>query len=96
MTQQTDCLKEKIDASKKAHLDKSVPTSKPVGYNTAVYMMTDLFGCIVVGLGLGLFLQKFFHTSVFLTFGLTILGGIAGLWTTIRYAMALQRQQDKK
>lgn len=96
MTQQTDSLNEKIKASRQANLEQSDTSSKPVGYNTAIYMMTDLLGCIVVGLGLGLFLQKFFNTSVFLTFGLTILGGIAGLWTTIRYAMALQKQQDKK
>ena len=96
MTQQTDSLNEEIKAAKKAGLEQSDIPAKPVGYNTAIYIMTDLFGCIVVGLGLGLFLQKFFHTSAFLTFGLTILGGIAGLWTTIRYAIALQKQQDKK
>lgn len=96
MTEQTDRLQEKINASRQARQKGGGIGVKPVGYNTAVYIMTDMVSCILVGLGIGLFLQKFFHTSAFLTFVLTILGGIAGLWTTIRYAMAIQKQQDKK
>ena len=67
--------------------------SSPVhGYSIAVAMMTDLISCILVGLGVGLFLQKVFHTSVLITAGLTLLGGIAGLYTVIRFAMS----KDKK
>ena len=73
---------------------KEAPSKQPAikGYSIALSMMTDLVSCILVGLALGLFLQKFFHTPVLLTAGLTLLGGIAGLYTTIRFAI----RQDKK
>ena len=62
------------------------------GYSVAVAMMTDLISCILVGLALGLFFQKFFKTSVLLTAGLTFLGGIAGLYTVIRFAMVEEKK----
>ena len=62
------------------------------GYNISVTILTDLLGCIFIGCAVGLFLQKFLNTSPLLTAGLTILGGVAGLYTTIRYAI----REDKK
>ena len=62
------------------------------GYNISVTILTDLLGCIFIGCAVGLFLQKFFGAPPILTGGLTILGGVAGLYTTIRYAI----KEDKK
>ena len=62
------------------------------GYNVSVTILTDLLGCIFVGWAIGLFLQKFFGAPPVLTGGMTILGGVAGLYTTIRYAI----KEDKK
>ena len=62
------------------------------GYNISVTILTDLLGCIFIGCAVGLFLQKCFGSSPLLTAGLTILGGVAGLYTTIRYAI----REDKK
>ena len=91
MSQETTDLKAKIRGLKtKREVPPKAPTIK--GYSIALSMMTDLLSCILVGLALGLFLQKFFHTPPLLTAGLTFLGGIAGLYTTIRFAI----NQDKK
>ena len=92
MTQEIEQLNEEIKVLKKK-------TQKPVrgntevkGYNISVTILTDLLGCIFIGCAIGLFLQKIFHTSPLLTAGLTLMGGVAGLYTTIRYAM----RQEKK
>ena len=66
------------------------------GYNIAVVMLTDLLGCILVGLAIGLFFQKFFHTSALLTAGMTFLGGIAGVYTVIRFAIQEDKGTKKK
>ena len=91
MSQETTNLQAKIRGLKTKN---APPTKQPStkGYSIALSMMTDLVSCILVGLALGLFLQKFFHTPPLLTAGLTLLGGIAGLYTTIRFAI----NQDKK
>lgn len=95
MTQETDDLKHHIKGMKDKLRDRPNPTTGGVGYNTAVYILTDLFGCIFVGLAVGVFLQKVFDTSILLTATLTLLGGIAGLWTVSRYGMNLGKKQDK-
>lgn len=94
MTLETDNLQRDIQAARDKQTEPANPLSASVGYNTAVYILTDLLGCILVGLALGIFFQKVFDTSILLTAILTLLGGIAGLWTVIRYAMNLQRQQE--
>ena len=63
------------------------------GYNISMTMMTDLLGCILVGLAVGLLFQKVFHKSVLLTAGLTLLGGIAGFYTVIRFILAEEKKQ---
>lgn len=94
MTEETDTLHARIQQMKEQTSDKPNPTTAMTGYNATIYMLTDLFACIFVGLVLGLFLQKVFETSVLLTAGLTLLGGIAGLWTMVRYALNLSKRQD--
>ncbi len=91
MTSDIQELQEKIRQLK----EKEEPLNsslKPEGYGIAVKILTDLISCILVGLALGLFFQKVFHTPPLLTAGLTLLGGIAGLYTIIRFAI----KQDKK
>ncbi|MGN0919379.1 MAG: AtpZ/AtpI family protein [Alphaproteobacteria bacterium] len=91
MTSEIQELQEKIKHLKH---QKEVPTSShgTQGYGIAMVILTDLMSCILVGLSMGLFLQKVFHTSGLLTAGLTLFGGIAGLYTVIRYAI----KKDKK
>ena len=87
-------LQEKIRylKSKKKAPKKAVGAQ---GYNLALAMMTDLLSCVLVGLGVGLFLQKVFHTSPLLTAGLTLLGGIAGLYSVIRFAINEDKRNSK-
>ena len=65
------------------------------GYNVAITIITDLFSCILVGLGIGLFLQKVFYTSPLLTAGLVLLGGIAGLYSVIRFVINEDKRPPK-
>ena len=90
MSQKTTDLRTKIQRLKKED-ERPQAHSSTQGYSISVVMLTDLLSCILVGLGVGLFFQKFFHTPVLLTAALTLLGGIAGLWNVVRFAM----NQDK-
>ncbi len=96
MTDETNALKEKIHAARQNRQTSSRPSEAVTGYNAAVTVLTDLLGSIFVGLAIGVLLQKIFGTSVLLTGALTILGGVAGLWTTARYALRLDKKEDKK
>lgn len=57
-----------------------------------IVVLTDLLSCFFVGLGIGLFLQKFLDTSALLTAFLALLGGVTGFYTVIRFLM----NEDKK
>ena len=85
-------LQEKIKHMK-TPLKKKENSGLAKGYNISITMMTDLLGCILVGLAVGLLFQKVFHTSVLLTAGLTLLGGIAGFYTVIRFILAEEKKQ---
>ena len=77
---------------KKTDLNNAAPKVPALqGYRFSLVILTDLFCCIFVCFSIGLFLQKYFHTSPLLTAGLTILGGISGLYTAIRFA---QQKKD--
>lgn len=96
MTQETEQLKERIDQIKtEQNVENQVHLGKP-GYNATLNILTDLFGCVLVGLGLGVFSQMLFDTSVLLTGALTILGGVAGLWTVVRYGLAIGKREDEE
>lgn len=86
MTKKTDELAQKIE-KKKAKLEKKPAAASQNGYQTALDMLTNLFGCVLIGLSLGVLFQNLFHTPALLTAGLTIFGGIAGLWSVVNYAM---------
>ena len=92
MSEETEQLDSEIKALKHKAEQPAKSGSGISGYNISVTILTDLLGCIFIGCAVGLFLQKVFNTSPLLTAGLTILGGVAGLYTTIRYAMG----EDKK
>ena len=91
MTQETGQLSQEIKAFKQEGYQPKENLDGIGGYNVAMTILTDLFGCILIGGSLGFFFQFVFDTSVLLTAGLTLLGGIAGLYTTIRYALSLER-----
>ena len=86
MNQNLIDLQEKIHSLKKREKEKS--RSSDQGYGIAIVMMTDLVSCILIGLAIGLFFQKMFHTHVLLTAFLTILGGIAGFYSVVRFALS--------
>lgn len=92
MTDETEKLKHEITALRRAHRKAPTPGQGVAGYNVAVTILTDLLGSIFIGCAIGLFLQYVFKTSVLLTAGLTLLGGVSGLYTTARYAMRLEKK----
>ena len=93
MSPKTADLRKKIQClEKQTPSPDSPPTS---GYGVSLMILTDLFSCIFIGLGVGLFFQKIFHASVLLTATFVLLGGIAGLWTMIRFALN-QSKGDRK
>lgn len=96
MTQETDKLAEQIQEIKDEQQTAQKPALERSGYSIAINILTDLFGCVLIGLGLGVLFQKMFNTSHLVTASFTILGGVAGLWTVIRYGIALDKQEDKK
>lgn len=96
MTQETDKLAEQIQEIKDERQTAQKPALERSGYSIAINILTDLFGCVLIGLGLGVLFQKMFNTSHLVTASFTILGGVAGLWTVIRYGIALDKQEDKK
>ena len=94
MTRETEQLEQEIQSFRETLRGQAMRPSKGIGYNTTITILTDLLGCIFVGCAVGLFLQRFLGTSVLLTAGLTLLGGVAGLYTTTRYALR-QERHDK-
>ncbi len=94
MTQETDRLGEHIRHLKEERQITEMPHPEKSGYSIAINILTDLFGCVLIGLGLGVLFQKIFDTTFLVPAAFTVLGGIAGLWTVMRYAIALDKQED--
>lgn len=95
MTIETDELKKEIDSLRSSQTDKVSSLTGIQGYTVAITILTDLLGSIFIGCAIGLFLQYVFKTSVLLTAGLTLLGGVAGLYSTIKYAILLEKKGQK-
>ncbi|MBQ3117006.1 MAG: hypothetical protein IJC11_01620 [Alphaproteobacteria bacterium] len=91
MTKETDELARKIALEQEKRQQKQLCHSTN-GYQIAFELLTNLFGCVLIGLSLGLLFQNIFHTSVLLTAGLTVFGGVAGLWSVVRYALDKERK----
>ena len=94
MTQETDKLGEHIQHLKAKRMANERPHPEKSGYSIAINILTDLFGCVLIGLGLGVLFQKIFDTTFLVPAIFTVLGGIAGLWTVMQYAIALDKQED--
>lgn len=92
MTEDIRQIDQEIETLKKATKRPTSVGTGASGYNVTVTVLTDLLGCIFIGCAIGFCCQFFWGTSVLLTAGLTLLGGIAGLYTTARYAMRLEKK----
>ena len=95
MTEEIRQLDDEIKALKKATQTPKKINTAIGGYNVAITIITNLLGSIFVGAALGILLQVLYHTSPLLTAGLTLLGGIAGLYNTARYGLNQERKQNK-
>lgn len=95
MTEEIKQLDDEIKALKKVIQTPEKINTAIGGYNIAITIITNLLGSIFVGMALGVLLQILFHTSVLFTAGLTLLGGIAGLYSTVRYGLSQERKQNK-
>lgn len=95
MTKETDELASHIEQARREHLEDETVHEINTGYGTTINVLTDLFGCVLIGLGLGVLFQHLFDTSILLTAGLTILGGIAGLWTVARYGLSIGKKERR-
>lgn len=92
MTQETQNLSHEINEVRKDHKQTVSWKRLSDGYSTTLSLLTDLFGCVLVGVALGFFVHIYLGASILWVAGLTVLGGVAGLWTVVRYAM----NQDRK
>lgn len=90
MTKETEELAKKIKNAKSTKRKTQNTKTSVSGYSVIVNLLTDLLGCILVGASLGVLFQNLFYTPVLLTAGLTVLGGIAGLWTVIKYMIHME------
>lgn len=95
MTEEIKQLDDEIQALKKANRQPEKINPAIGGYNVAITIITNLLGSIFVGAALGILLQVLYHTSPLFTAGLTLLGGIAGLYNTARYGLNQERKQNK-
>jgi len=84
MTQETQDLKAKIDKVKQ---QQKTTQSPAVGFGVAMAIMMDMVCCLAVGLGLGLVIQRLFHTSALVIASFGILGGIAGLFSVVQMGL---------
>lgn len=94
MTKETDALSKKIQQAKRGVLktDSAKKTNTvSSGYQIITEVIVNLFGCILVGASLGVISNNLFETGDKFVFMLTVLGGIAGVWSVIKYAMALDK-----
>lgn len=95
MTKETKALSAKINTLKNKQAKKEeVSTKRPSGYQIVTEVIVDLLGCIFMGASLGIIFQNMFNTSTKLTVALTLLGGIAGIWSVIKYAISLEKKED--
>ena len=82
MTQETKDLQAKIDARRT--LNDGSASTKTSGFGFSMAMMMDLVCSLLVGLGLGVIIQQYWHTSVFVVVIFTLLGGTAGLVSVVK------------
>ena len=84
MTQETKDLQEKINARQTKNTMSGHTTT---GFGIAMAMMMDMICCLLVGIGIGLFIQKLWNTSSLVIACFGLLGGIAGLFTVVQMGL---------
>lgn len=95
MTKETEQIAKKINElrSKKK---EDLSGKKVSGYQIITEVIVNLLGCVLIGASLGIIFQNLFGTSVKLTVALIFLGGIAGIWSTIKYIMGIEANEDSE
>ena len=98
MTKETDILAEKIKQAKGIQIkeEKQDKKQKLSGYQIVTEVIVNLFGCILVGTSLGIISNNLFETGDKFTILLSLLGGIAGVWSVIKYAMTMDHESEPK
>ena len=84
MTQETKNLQDKITV--KQAPDPEVH-SISTGFGIAMAMMMNLLCCLLVGIGIGLLVQKLWNTSSLVIACFGLLGGIAGLVSVVQMGL---------
>lgn len=94
MTKETKNLSLKIKKvkEKKENKKSNDVSAKFSGYQIITEVVVDLLGCVLIGASLGIISQNLFGTTQKLTVALTMLGGIAGIYSVIKYAMSLSKK----
>lgn len=91
MTKKTEALARKIEAAQQAKIKKAL--DKPQNaYQFAFDVLTNLFGCVLMGLALGVLFQNLFQTPALLTVGLAVFGSFVGLYQVVRQAIEWERK----
>lgn len=96
MTKETTKLAEKINTLKNKYVQDVAEDKKPTGYQIITEVIVNLLGCVLIGASLGVVFQNMFDTSGELTVALTFLGGVAGIWSVIKYALSLEQKEGSK
>ncbi len=94
MTKETEVLAQKIQQAKKTQENKNIVNEKkdPSGYQIITEVIVNLLGCIFVGTSLGVISDNLFETGGKFTIMLGLLGGIAGVWSVIKYAISIDKE----
>ncbi|MBQ9089994.1 MAG: AtpZ/AtpI family protein [Alphaproteobacteria bacterium] len=97
MTKKTEILAQKIKEAQ----NKNTKPHKPApaffsGYKTVIDILTNLIGCVLMGLALGVLFQNLFATPSYLTALLTVFGGFVGLVQVVRQAILFENKGDKE
>lgn len=98
MTKETEVLAQKIQQAKKTQENKNIVNEKkdPSGYQIITEVIVNLLGCILVGTSLGVISNNLFATGDKFTIMLALLGGVAGIWSVIKYAMSVEKESEAK
>lgn len=96
MTKRTDQLGQKIQEAKNKTTHPVKQTSAFFsGYKTVIDVLTNLIGCVLMGLALGVLFQNLFATPPALTAFLTIFGGFVGLIQVVRQAILSENKGNE-
>ena len=95
MTKETEALSLKIKQARNDR-EKDEVVKENNGYQVVTEVIVNLFGCILVGTSLGVISNNLLETGDKFTILLSVLGGIAGIWSVIKYAISLDKGNKAK